>query len=178
MSDFGYINDSGMRHTELISSIVKLMGCTKYLELGIYDGDNISKVRRYCQFCVGVDFMDKRKVSSGYEFILSTTDDFFKNNIETFDIIFIDADHSFKSVKKDFINSLKILNKFGIILLHDTDPISEKYLDSGYCNDSYKMIEWLEENYPEFNVITLPITEAGLTIINRKIDRRVLNYLK
>ena len=176
MDKFAYFNSDTVRHTELISSLVKLMGCTKYLELGIYDGDNISKVRRYCQYCVGVDLVDKRTVRSGYEFILSTTDDFFKNNKETFDIIFIDADHSFNSVKKDFVNSLKILNKFGIILLHDTDPITKKYLDPGYCNDSYKMIEWLEENYSDFNIITLPITEAGLTIINRKDDRRVLNF--
>ena len=81
-------------------------------------------------------------------------------------------------VKEDFEASLKLLNEFGIIILHDTDPISEKYLDKGYCGDSYKMLNWLETNHPEMSVITLPISEAGLTIIKRSNDRRVNKFLK
>ena len=94
------------------------------------------------------------------------------------DVIFIDADHSFESVKDDFESSLKNLNEFGIVILHDTDPISEKYLDKGYCGDSYRMLDWLSENHSEMSVITLPISEAGLTIIKRSSDRRVNKFLK
>jgi hypothetical protein len=166
-----------MMHDHFIISIVKMMGCSKYLELGIYDGYNISQVKNYCDYCLGVDIVDYRRFHN-FEFRLSTTDDFFKNNTEFFDIIFIDADHNFEAVKKDFINSLNILNKFGIIMLHDTDPMSEFYLDPGQCNDSYKMIDWLQENYKGLNVMTIPITQAGLTLINRKKDRRVLEFVK
>jgi predicted O-methyltransferase YrrM len=97
---------------------------------------------------------------------------------EKVDIIFIDADHSFESVKNDFESSLKILNEFGIIILHDTDPISEKYLDKGYCGDSYKMIDWLKTEHPEMDVLTLPVSEAGFTIIKRSNDRRVNKFIK
>lgn len=177
MKNFAHLYIESMMHDNLIVQIVKMMGCNKYLELGIYDGFTISKVKSVCDYCVGVDVKDLRRFHN-FEFRLSTTDDFFKNNKEIFDIIFIDADHNFESVKKDFINSLSILNKFGLILLHDTDPMTEFYCQPGYCGDSYKMIDWIPANYPDLNVIALPITQAGLTIVNRKNDRRVLDYLK
>lgn len=177
MGDFGFFNVNGWGHIDVILQIIKLTGCNKYLELGIYDGYNISEISKFSKRCVGVDIRDDRRHFS-YDFKLMKTDDFFIENNEMFDIIFIDADHNFESVKTDFINSLKILNKHGIIFLHDTDPISEEYVQPHYCGDSYKMIDWFDENYPELNTLTMPITEAGLTIVNRKVDRRVLNYKK
>jgi hypothetical protein len=45
-----------------------------------------------------------------------------------------------------------------------------------YCSDSYKMINYIIENYPELNLINLPIAEAGLAIINRKNDQRHLHF--
>ena len=104
-----------------------------------------------------------------------STDDFFKNFKDMVDIVFIDADHNYKSVVKDFENSLKILNKLGIIFLHDTDPITKKYTDPGYCGDSYKIIEYILNKHSELNIITLPVTEAGLSIVMRKSNTRV-NY--
>ena len=51
----------------------------------------------------------------------------------TFDIIFIDADHSDTGFSLDFENSLKILNPGGIIICHDTKikHISDKIRTSG-----------------------------------------------
>ena len=175
MNKFAFINNPNIRHTNIITQFVKTMGCNKYLELGIWDGLNINQVSDYCKDCVGVDVKDERKYFN-YNFKLINTDMFFKENNELFDMIFIDADHNFESVKKDFINSIKILNKYGIIFIHDTDPINDFYNQPGYCGDSYKIIDWLLETYIDLNVFTLPITEAGLTIVNRKNDRRINEY--
>jgi hypothetical protein len=56
--------------------------------------------------------------------------------------------------------------------------MEEMYLNPNYCGDSYKMDEWIRENYTEFDVMTLPLTQAGLTIVKRKCDKRVNNFLK
>ena len=177
MNNFAYswFNKPLDRHTDVILQIVKLLNCQKYLELGVYDGLNISTIKKYCNYCVGVDIEDKRKYFN-YEFKLNDTDNFFNDNVEKYDVIFIDADHNVESVKKDFINSLEILNEFGIIFIHDTDPIIEQYKKPGYCGDSYKILNWIDKTYSDLNMITLPITEAGLTIINRKNDRRVNKF--
>lgn len=162
-------------HPNIIFELVKNSNCQKYLELGIYDGTCISKIANVVNKAVGVD-IKKFHNYDNFIFIESTTDNFFISNTDTFDIIFIDADHNYESVKKDFENSLKILNKHGIIFLHDTDPMYKYLNDPGYCGDSYKMINYIKDNHPELNIINLPISEAGLTIINRIDDQRHLNY--
>jgi hypothetical protein len=165
-------------YTPLIAKIVELTSCKTYLELGVSEGLNMHEITKHCDRCIGVDIVDGRKHKEGFEFILKTTDEFFKDFNEKVDIIFIDADHHFEQVKIDFTNSLNCLSEYGIIFLHDTDPIRPEFLHEMACGDSYKMHSWLEENYPELNVITLPITIAGLTMVNRKKDRRVLKFLK
>jgi predicted O-methyltransferase YrrM len=54
-----------------------------------------------------------------------TSDDFFSQNKETFDVIFIDGLHYYDQVSRDFNNSLSCLNKNGIIILHDMMPKEE-----------------------------------------------------
>jgi Methyltransferase domain len=41
---------------------------------------------------------------------------------DRFDLIFIDGDHRYESVKKDFENYRPLLSKRGVILFHDVDP--------------------------------------------------------
>jgi predicted O-methyltransferase YrrM len=164
-------------HSDLIIQLVKSVNCQTYLELGIYDGSTLTSVSKVVPRVIGVDIKDIRLNKNVGEFYLSTTQDFLNKFNEKVDVIFIDADHSFEAVKLDFKNSLKNLNEFGIIILHDTDPVSEEYLSNLRCGDSYKMIDWLKENYSDMDVLTLPVSEAGLTIIRRSSERRVNKFL-
>ena len=50
---------------------------------------------------------------------VKTTDDFFLSNTESFDLIYSDGSHYYEDVKKDFLNSLKILKKGGILICDD-----------------------------------------------------------
>lgn len=155
----------------IIKWIIKLTNCQSYLELGVEYGTNILNVKDFVKKCVAVDIaelFDKQNI----EFNLMSTDEFFLKNKDTFDIIFIDADHNYKQVKKDFENSLKILNKFGIIIFHDTDPIAPELLEENKCSDSYKIVDYLLTRN-DLNVMTFPIHETGLTMCMRKNDRRV-----
>jgi predicted O-methyltransferase YrrM len=174
MSKYGY---GQQHHSDMIVQLVKSVNCQTYLELGIYDGSTLARVGQYIPRVIGVDIKDLRSNKNIGEFHLSTTQDFLKNFKEKVDVAFIDADHSFESVKEDFTSVLPIVNELGLIILHDTDPIDAKYLDKGYCGDSYKMIDWLKSEHPNLDVLTLPISEAGLTIIKRSSDRRVNKFL-
>jgi predicted O-methyltransferase YrrM len=165
-------------HTDMIVQIVKSINCKNYLELGVYDGSTFEKVSTVVPRVIGVDIIDFRKNKNIGEFHQTTTQNFLNNFNEIVDVIFIDADHSFEAVKLDFKASLKNLNEFGIIILHDTDPISEKYIARENCEDSYKIIDWLKTEYPEMDDFTFPISEAGLTIVKRSNDRRVNKFIK
>jgi len=170
---FAFLNTS---YHSLIAKIVEITGCELYLELGIERGHNIREITKVCDECIGVDVKDIREFKD-FEFHLKTTDDFFKTFNRTPNIIFIDADHRFGQVRKDFVNSLNCLSEHGIILLHDTDPCYEELTEEGFCGDSFKIHDWIKQEYSELNIVTLPIGVMGLTIVNREKDRRVLKVL-
>jgi predicted O-methyltransferase YrrM len=111
-------------------------------------------------------------------FYQMTTDEFFAQNKEKFDLIFIDASHKFDQVKVDFENSVNALEEMGIIILHDTDPAEEYMTIDKLCSNSYLMNEYLAKNHPEFSFVTLPVSNMGLTICNRFKELRHLKFAK
>lgn len=161
-------------YSNLIKWLIHLTNCKSYLELGVEYGENINNIKNEVDICVGVDIKDNFNTDS-IEFYKMKTDDFFKQNDKKFDIIFIDADHNFESVKKDFENSLNILNRYGIIIIHDTDPIIVELTNEKYCNNSHKIVDYINTK-KDLNIITLPIQETGLSLIMRKNDRRIFNF--
>lgn len=178
--EFGFYGSTGLSdicYKFIIGEIVKYTNCSTYIELGISIGDSFDYIFPLVDRAIGVDLIDNRINKVG-EFFQLSTDDFFKNFTDTADIIFIDADHKHETVMRDFENSLKILNKYGIIFLHDTDPKNIEYTQPKFCNDSYKIVDYLIEKHPELNVLTLPVSDAGLTIVMRKNDRRIFNFIK
>lgn len=163
-------------HTQIIQSI--FLACDhyeNYLELGVYIGETLDSIRPYAKMSVGVDIVDHRVNKQG-NFFIGTTQDFFRQNQSTFDMIFIDADHSFDAVRCDFEESIKILNSDGTIVLHDTAPRNEYLLQPGYCGDSYRMNDYLLA-LDQYTFVTLPINEAGLTLVRRKSDMRFKSFV-
>ena len=84
------------RHS-IIQQIIDRKKYKSYLEIGC-DKDVLFNSIKIIKK-IGVD-----PVSGGN--IRMTSDDFFKNNLDKFDIIFIDGLHQYKQVKNDIINSL------------------------------------------------------------------------
>ena len=102
---------------------------------------------------------------------IGSSDSFFQNQkLPKIAFAFVDGDHSYEQVKKDFFNINNILQDNGLICLHDTYPPHEDYLSEGQCGSSYKFRQELEKDN-RFDVFTFPLTVAkgvGLTMIRRK----------
>ena len=165
-------------HTNFIVYIAKLLKPKVYLELGINIGSTFNIMKGHVPVCYGVEKRSERY--RGRNIFNCTTDEFFKkhsNSIPPPDLIFIDADHKYEQVKKDFTNSLGILNKGGVIILHDTDPSDKKYLAKKECNDCYKIVDYIYYYFPELEVITLPVGHEGVSIVKREDERRVLKFV-
>ena len=165
-----------MHHSEFIETLAAIYKPNYYLELGLYQGETIQKVAKHVQtLAVGVDTHLVSITDPKIKIYQCTTDRFFETNTysrESYDMIFIDADHRFESVQEDFRNSLYHLAYNGIIILHDTDPENDYLFNPGYCGDCYKIVPFIEQNYPALNIVTLPIAEAGLSIVTRKNSTR------
>lgn len=100
---------------DLIEYLIKKYNYTNYLEIGCDRDQLFSKVK--IQNKVGVD-----PFSGGT--VRKTSDKFFLENNEKFDIIFIDGLHIYSQVKKDILNSVQCLKPNGIVLVHDCMPDS------------------------------------------------------
>ena len=94
---------------------------SSYLEIGVEYGETFEAI--VTENKVGVDPDPK---TSNSKIIKKTSDDFFAENKETFDIIFIDGMHQSDYMLRDLINSIECINKNGIIFIDDILPISER----------------------------------------------------
>lgn len=107
-----------MTRTNIIQSLIKKISAKKYLEIGMGPGINFNTIT--CDYKICVDPNPTVPVT-----FKLTSDDFFKQNKETFDVIFIDGLHWSEQLYKDINNSLSILNENGYIICHDINPHSE-----------------------------------------------------
>lgn len=98
---------------DLVNTLINKHGYKNYLEIGCSTDacfQNIAAENK-----IGVD-----PFSGGTHRM--TSDDFFLNNAQKFDIIFIDGLHTYEQVLKDMVNSLQALSDDGVILVHDCLP--------------------------------------------------------
>lgn len=152
----------------LIQHIIDKYNFENYLEIGCDKNQSFSKIR--IKNKVGVD-----PVSGGT--VRLTSDNFFLNNKDNFDVIFIDGLHHYKQVLKDIKKSIQILNNDGFILVHDCLPQSlaqqavPRY--RGYWNgDVWKSIVELRTNH-DLDIVTCQI-DFGIAIIRKKPNKSIL----
>jgi hypothetical protein len=106
---------SNITRLDLIQKIIHKNNYKSYLEIGCDDNKIFNAINLKKK--IGVDPF----VGGNYR---GTSDNFFLQNQNKFDCIFIDGLHIYDQVKKDLLNSIKFLNKNGTIIMHDCLPQS------------------------------------------------------
>lgn len=133
-----------MERFDLINFLIQQNGYKTYLEIGTQNSEN--GVRINCEYKVGVDPNPTQRQDKDFNaFYQVTSDQFFQSNIETFDIIFIDGDHSHLQSRKDVLNAMKVLNDGGYIVMHDSNPHCEEYCQLIWNGEVYRTIKDLHE---------------------------------
>ena len=108
---------------------------SNFLEIGFASGINNTILNKFFNFKknVAIDIVQPTGINYGTfyanlrfkKLVLlcgnSTSPEILKSTkiLGNYDIIFIDGGHEYKTVKSDFINYSKLLNKNGLIILHD-----------------------------------------------------------
>lgn len=115
-----------------------------------------------CSTIPGV-FGEKATVFTG------TSDDFFK--ITPFTPIavgFIDGDHNYEFVKRDFDNMFSLMVDNGYIFIHDMYPPTKEYLSEHRCGDGYRLRQYLEYR-EDVDIFTFPwgAMGVGLTMVRK-----------
>ena len=106
-------------HIKLINNYIIRYNYKSYLEIGIDEGVCFSQIS--CDYKIGIDPYSK-SICVTHKM---TSNEFFQQNFNKFDLIFIDGLHHSDQVIKDIENSLKFLNDGGTIVVHDCLPKTE-----------------------------------------------------
>lgn len=122
--------------TDVINSLIGKHKYKSYLEIGTQTRDqNFDKINVSEKTCVDPD--EKSKAD-----FIGTSDQFFSQNKNQFDLIFIDGLHHSDQVRKDIINASKCLTKTGAIVLHDLLPPNEKAASRKMCSSTWNGDCW------------------------------------
>ena len=156
----------------IIQNIINDKKYKDYLEIGCDRDENFSKIK--IENKTGVDPLQGGTLRM-------TSDNFFIKNNKNFDLIFLDGLHTYEQTIKDIDNSLKILNKDGVIIIHDCLPkkiwnqiVPRIY---GHWNgDVWKAIVH-SRTYSSADTYTC-IADHGLGIIFKRKNRNQLDLKK
>ena len=169
-------------HQDLILHLASVMRPENYLEVGIFHCGLFNRMLPYAKKLTGVDLSPgagQYMVSSPKaKFVCSDSVGYakkLKEQGETFDFIFIDADHSEKAVQDDFLHYEDLLRPHGLILLHDTHPIDEAATSQERCGDGYLAIDRFSRQTDKWEMMTIPL-HPGLTLCRRRT--RQLDWLE
>jgi len=125
-----------MTRTDIINKFIEKYKFESYLEIGVQTGVNFRAVK--CKKKVGVD-PDQRSSATVHK----TSDEFFLDNEQRFDLIFIDGLHEYLQVRRDIGNAFDCLSDGGVIVCHDMLPLDENMaaeeIHGGvWCGTCYK----------------------------------------
>jgi hypothetical protein len=157
------------------------------LEIGAGESSIIfSKLsEKYDRMCDHVEYsksgVENMRHTKGYFGKNSTvynckSDEYFKRYAgymkPTYALAFIDGDHSYEGVKRDFANTMPYVVPNGVVFLHDTLPPTKDWTVDHKCGGVFKLRMELEKSV-SFDVFTFPFTafNVGLTMVNRRPDR-------
>ncbi|RLI59815.1 MAG: hypothetical protein DRO67_09565 [Candidatus Asgardarchaeum californiense] len=165
---------TGFTYYDFIELLAVLYKPQSYLGLGVDLGECFKRMEQLVPKATAVDIRQRFFPEKG-TFFHGTTSQFFEQNEDLWDMIFIDACHAIDYVRSDLENSLKVLSKKGICILHDTDPESVDLIDSIHCHNSYKIVDEIDTN--KYFTFTFPTNNSGITILTLKSNRRCLEFV-
>ena len=159
-----------MKRTQIINALIQKHGYKTYLEIGTYD----PKLNFNLILAPNKVSVEPFPIAGSTISFVGTSDEYFASIKEDvkFDIVFIDGLHLHEQLTLDIQNSLKHLNKGGIIVCHDCLPSTEEMqtrTDSGkeWTGDVWKSIAKLrvETTGVEVRVVD---TDYGCALIRKK----------
>ena len=162
---FNYDWNKTQTRFDIINKLINSKKFKSYLEIGCQSDVNFSKIK--IENKVGVD-----PQSGGT--LRMTSDKFFSQNKDTFDLIFIDGLHIHEQVLKDIDNSLNVLNENGVILLHDCLPAKIWHQTIPQTHSSWNGDVWksIVQSRTREDIDTYTIkADQGLGLILKRTNR-------
>lgn len=167
-------------HVSFLRLFAEWIRPERYLELGVRDGNCFQQIAMLSKEAVAVDMAEPVfTIPHNAVHATTTTDEYFDSIRGTdiqFDMVFIDADHSYEQSYKDFLNVKDHVIPDGMVFFHDTYPCSEELIRPYFCGDCYKTaIKIREEFHGEWEILTIPFN-PGISIAKKIYNKTGLPF--
>lgn len=191
----------------IVQRLIDAIGAKNYLEIGVSKGGCFLNIRARYKMAVDPSFrirpgkklkyFFKNPSNINNHYFEMTSDDFFASQQKLLQernpkIVLVDGLHTYGQALKDVYNSLSFLEKGGVIVMHDCNPLSEAAAypaDSlshamslnlpGWNNiwngDVWKTIVHLRALNPELEVFVLDC-DHGVGIVRKSPAKNTLNF--
>ena len=162
--------------SSIIEKIAKEMNPCLYVEIGIFACETFNLVSKHCENAIGVDISSassKYIKGNNTKFIEGTRINLIeelRSNSNKIDLVFIDGNHSKLEVISDFEAVEPFLSFNGLVILHDTWPLTKEQTQVQYCHDAWEVVEILRKKFSQYSFVTLPI-HPGMTFIQKNVAR-------
>ncbi len=170
-------------YLDILSHVHDAVKPAAYLEIGVDQGKSFALCSEDC-YAVGIDPQPSVDFALSWRHKLaeSISDDFFNNspvfisqeyfNGRRLDLAFIDGQHLFEFVIRDFFNIEKLCHQNSVVLIHDCYPLDEITSSRAqktdfWTGDVWKAIPALKKLRPDLVITTLPIKPSGLCVIQK-----------
>ena len=118
-----------MTRWEIINRIIGDRGYRSFLEIGTQYGATFTRVDVPVKVSVDPD----PRTAATY---VMTSDEYFREHKDKFDLVFVDGLHECGQAYRDVMNALEILNKGGVIVMHDCHP-TDRQMQEPYCGQYF-----------------------------------------
>ncbi len=167
-----------MNRIDVIQYIIDSVSAKTYLEIGVRSGESFLPI--VCDKKIGVDpdFVNitEYENQNGVLLFHTTSDEYFKEYAEKFDVAFIDGLHTYEQSFRDVVNCLKWMNDGGFIILHDCNPTSEGVTNgksADFTGDVWKTI--LALRLDPFLRVCVVDCDFGVGIVSRGLSEKHLD---
>jgi len=187
--------------TKLINNYLSETKKNSYLEIGVRFGENFLRVNASRKIGVDPDyFFSKRSLLKAMRYKRNWFFKMYKLESDSFfseqgnhlfknrglDVVFIDGMHTYEQSLKDATNSLRFLNRDGVIIFHDCNPLSEVAAQPSFPKekinwngDVWKTIYHFRQFPNNFDCFTYDTDEGlGILKMKRRCDRETLTKIK
>ncbi len=178
----------GPAYRDFVKGVVEAKSARNYLEIGVHNGSSLALIDRPA---IGVDpafVFDRNPV--GRKRVLHLfqmgSDEFFRDHDPRgifgcpVDVAFLDGMHRFEYLLRDFINTERVCDPNGVILLDDCLPISvemtervhapqnrkDKAIAGWWTGDVWKVVSILREYRPDLRLTPVAVVPTGSIVIS------------
>ena len=193
-----------MNRLKAIVLLMKQKGLRKYLEIGVFNGHILFKIKSTFKIAVDPDFAfdNARKIGKIFlnpynlfnKYFEKKSDDFFAEDAakaigaNKIDISLIDGMHEYGFALRDIENVLRYLSDDGVIIVHDCNPQTKEAAGTweewlavkragSWNGDVWKAILHLRCKRKDVNVFVLDC-DHGLGVITKSKPENTLNFLQ